>query len=138
MGREDIEVLYEMLSTERRRRALAVLADAEKPLGRDELAQRIVARRSTDEAGGVEPNKTGKTDVKISLGHIHLPKLKSGGVVERTAEEGYAVTPLGYDLERAARAFETSLDPDKREIEGTASPTNQSDAVSASDCDDGR
>ncbi|ELZ31164.1 hypothetical protein C474_10024 [Halogeometricum pallidum JCM 14848] len=138
MGREDIGVLYEMLSTERRRRALAVLTDAEEPLGREELARRIVARRRTADAGGVEPDGTRKTDIEISLGHIHLPKLESGGVVERTAEGKYDATPLGCDLRRAAQAFETSLDADAREIEGTASPTNRSDAVPASEADDGR
>ncbi|MDS0296103.1 DUF7344 domain-containing protein [Halogeometricum luteum] len=137
MGRADIGDLHEMVSTDRRRRALAVLADAERPLGCEELARRIVARRS-DGAGDAESTGERETEVEISLGHVHLPKLESGGVVERTAGEEYDVTPLGYDLRRAAGAFEARLDADTREVEAAASPANRSDAVPASDGDDGR
>ncbi|MDS0297215.1 hypothetical protein NDI76_00475 [Halogeometricum sp. S1BR25-6] len=124
MGREDIGTLYEMLSTDRRRRALAALKEAEGPLDRGELARRIVARRSADGPGGAGPTEAPARKVEISLSHVHLPKLEAGGVVERTGEEEYDVTPLGHDLERAARAFETRLDAETWEVEDGPAPTN--------------
>lgn len=136
MGREDIGTLYDVLSADQRRRALAVLADAEEPLGRGELARRLVAGRSVDDPHGTESNEAGTTKVEISLGHIHLPKLEASGVVERTAEGEYGVTPRGYDLERAAQAFEARLDSDARRVEDSAvPPTNYSGTVSASEYD---
>lgn len=136
MGREDIGTLYDVLSADQRRRTLAVLADAEEPLGRDEVARRLVGRRSVDDSRDTESNGARTTKVEIALGHVHLPKLEASGIVERTSEGEYGVTPLGYDLERAARAFEARLDSDARRVEDSAvPPTNYSGTVSASEYD---
>lgn len=139
MGREDTGILYDVLSADRRRRALAVLADAEEPLGRDEVARRLLVRRSVGDSPGTESNETRTAKVEISLGHIHLPKLEACGAVERTTEGEYGVTQLGYDLERAAQAFEARLGSDARRVEDSAvPPTNYSGTVSASECDGDR
>lgn len=117
MGGVNIDTLYEILSAERRREALSVLAGADEPLSQTELARQIAIRRGPSVSGGSGDAAVNKVD--ISLGHVHLPKLESGGVVERTADDRYVATSLGRDLERAARAFEEELsadgDPDAAE-----------------------
>lgn len=136
MGREDIGALYDVLSADQRRRALAVLTDAEEPLGRDEVARRLVVRRSVEDSRGTESNGAQTSKVEVALGHVHLPKLEASGAFERTAEGEYDVTPLGYDLERAAQTFEACLGSDARRVEDSAvPPTNYSGTVSASECD---
>ena len=135
MGREDIDILYEAVSAEQRRRVLAVLTEAEDPLGGDELARRIAARRSAPDRRDDAPDRTRATQIGISLTPVHLPKLEESGAVERTAEGEYAVTPLGRDLERAARAFEAGLDADgDRDVADDArSSPDRRDTVPASE-----
>ena len=102
------------------------------------MARRIVGRRSTDGSDDAEPDEARATTVEISLGHVHLPKLEAGGVVERTADGRYDVTPLGDDLERAARAFESHLDAGAGEMASGVADEREPEAVPASDYDGGR
>jgi hypothetical protein len=131
MGTEALDTLYELLSSERRRLALGVLVEAETPLVRAELARRIAVRRD-----GGTADETAVNDVAISLGHVHLPKLEAGGLVERTADDGYAVTELGRSVERAACAFETSLASDVEAFAGELRPSAARRAVSPEGDDD--
>jgi hypothetical protein len=108
MGRNALDTLYELLASERRRLALGVLVDADGPLGRVELARRIAGRRR-DDRNADAVGEAAANEVAISLGHVHLPKLEAGGLVDRTGDDRYAVTELGRYVECAACAFETSL-----------------------------
>ncbi|QIB76295.1 hypothetical protein GL213_01170 [Halogeometricum borinquense] len=123
MGREAMDTLYELLSSERRRDVLITLTSAERPLARDELARRIVVRRQRLLRADV-PNHPKTKKVEISLGHVHLPKLENGGLIDQTKDGRYDVTLLGQDVERAARAFKKALNgDDTNRLDGSG--TNQ-------------
>ena len=62
-----------LLSNERRRVVLAVLADSELPLTVDEIAPAVERR--------VSGNPHRRT-VRVSLHHVHLPMLADRGVLE--------------------------------------------------------
>ncbi|AGB16271.1 hypothetical protein Halru_1665 [Halovivax ruber XH-70] len=67
---------YRLLSSERRRRVLAILANRPGPVSCDELATMLVA-----EMGGNEATDETHREVTISLHHTHLPMLDDLGVV---------------------------------------------------------
>jgi hypothetical protein len=131
MGTEALDTLYELLSSERRRLALGALIDAETPLVREELARRIAVRRD-----GGTVDETAVNDVAISLGHVHLPKLVAGGLVDRTGDDRYGATELGRSVECAACAFETSLASDVEAFDGELRPSAARRAVSPERDDD--
>lgn len=61
--------LFEILASERRRTVVSVLADREPPVGVDALARAVAER-------GGDPES-----VRVSLYHIHLPKLDAVGLI---------------------------------------------------------
>jgi hypothetical protein len=65
---------YRVLSAERRRLTLDVVADRTAPVGLDD-----VARRETD---ADVPDAAAVERVAVSLHHVHLPKLSDAGVVQ--------------------------------------------------------
>jgi len=69
---------YELLANDRRRHTLDVLADRDLPLTLDEIAEAVAAREvdATDSRPGT------LKDVKITLHHVHLPKLAEADVVD--------------------------------------------------------
>lgn len=134
MGTEALDTLYELLSSERRRLALGALIDAETPLVREELARRITVRRDGRDAEAA--SETAVNEVAISLGHVHLPKLVAGGLVDRTGDDRYGVTELGRSAECAACAFETSLASDVEAFDGELRPSAARRAVSPERDDD--
>jgi hypothetical protein len=69
---------YRVLSAERRRLTLDVVADRTAPVGLDDVA-RAVARRETD---ADVPDAAAVERVAVSLHHVHLPKLSDAGVVQ--------------------------------------------------------
>lgn len=66
---------YRLLSSERRRRVLAILANRNGPISCDELAGMLVA-----EQGGSDASEDGRRDVAISLHHSDLPMLDDLGI----------------------------------------------------------
>ena len=69
---------HELLEVDRRRHALAVIADETGPLALDELATAVAERES-----GVDPAEPGTvSNVAVTLHHIHLPKMDDLGVVD--------------------------------------------------------
>lgn len=66
---------YRLLSSTRRRRVLAILANRSGPISCDELAGILVAER-----GGSDTNEDVRRDVAISLHHSDLPMLDELGI----------------------------------------------------------
>jgi hypothetical protein len=65
---------YDLLSSERRRAICRVLDDGGAPISFEELATEVTAR---EDCASSE-----KSDVKIALHHIHLPKLAAAGIID--------------------------------------------------------
>ena len=70
----------EVLSDRRRREILSVLSESRGQLDIDELADRLAAADRASTGGADE------SDVRVSLHHVHLPKLASAGIVEYDPE----------------------------------------------------
>ncbi len=76
-GDVPLEVAIDVLAHPRRRRAIAVLRQAEAPVSLQELARQMGARAD-------ERSSTGLT---IALHHQHLPKLGETGLIEYDASQ---------------------------------------------------
>lgn len=87
-----------VLSSERRRIAIRVFEETETPLDGEELARRVAAREAATAPSNV-PDEAVRS-VRISLHHVHLPKLERIDAVER--EDG----SVDYD---GHPAFDTDL-----------------------------
>lgn len=70
--------LFDVLSTARRRRALAYLRDNDRAVTVDELAQHVAA---AEHAGGETVSPAERKQVLTSLYHVHLPKLVDSRLV---------------------------------------------------------
>ncbi|WP_459193122.1 DUF7344 domain-containing protein [Halosimplex sp. J119] len=77
------EERFDLLADERRRRALAALAERSAPIDLEPLAE-AVADRETD---GTAPSADEIERVAVSLHHVHLPRAADLGVLEYDAEE---------------------------------------------------
>lgn len=73
---------HQLLSAERRRMVLDALATRDAPVELVDVA-RAVALRENDDG---ELDEETVDSAKISLHHVHLPKLASGGVIDYDAE----------------------------------------------------
>lgn len=69
---------HRLLSSERRRRILALLSDRTRPISCDELA----ARLARSAAGTSDPDPDDVRDCRISLHHSHLPAMDDFGVID--------------------------------------------------------
>lgn len=78
-----VSTQHELLAVKRRRTTLTVLSTTEMPVSLDEIAEAVTCRETSD-GDQVEHAR----DVKVTLHHIHLPKLDSAGVVDYDAESG--------------------------------------------------
>lgn len=67
---------HRLLASERRRVTLAVLESVTGQLSLDRLATAVAASQSGDD------ETTDVEEVRITLHHVHLPKLAAAGVVE--------------------------------------------------------
>lgn len=71
---QDVDTVFDLLAHSYRRRVLAALADADDALTLDSLAEEVVARAPDLGPADEEP-------VRVSLHHVHLPKLAAADVV---------------------------------------------------------
>lgn len=82
-GPSSLDTAFDLLSTERRRRTLYCLRDADEPLSVTELAARVAER----EADTVDADH--RQRVAIALGQVHLPKLDDAGVVRYDPDDSH-------------------------------------------------
>lgn len=71
----NVDELLEVLSDERRRRVVSYLRGADDPVELAELSEGVATREPDREADHGD-------DVRISLHHVHLPKLAAIGVLD--------------------------------------------------------
>ncbi|WP_158056681.1 DUF7344 domain-containing protein [Halorussus halophilus] len=71
-----IDDLFELLSDSHRRATIHLLARRERPIGVEQLAERIASQTWDD------PSHEDVRRMHISLQHTHLPKLDDADVVE--------------------------------------------------------
>lgn len=110
-GGADVESVFVALGNERRRHVLAALDDRATPATLPDLARFVAARESGHDPTGVPAARY--RSVRVTLWHVHLPKLAEAGLVERH-EGGVSLvdTPVAEqaaDLTEAPFA-ESSLD----------------------------
>lgn len=68
--------LFTVLGSERRRILIAVLGERSAPVTTDALAEAVASREVTDPTGDLVER------VRVSLYHVHLPKLDDAGLVQ--------------------------------------------------------
>ncbi|MFC7141450.1 hypothetical protein ACFQMA_16625 [Halosimplex aquaticum] len=73
---------YDLLADERRRLALAELAERSAPIALDDLAAAVAAR----EVDGATPSATDTQRAAVSLHHAHLPRMADLGVIDYDAQ----------------------------------------------------
>lgn len=85
------DTAFEALSSDRRRRLLAIL-DAE-----GEITVSGAVRRLAEEEADGEPQRVDRETVEVSLHHVHLPALRTAGLVEWDREAGTVSLVPGVD-----------------------------------------
>jgi predicted transcriptional regulator len=80
------DTLYRLVSRPERREVLAYLDARGDDASVEELARVVAARRNGDPVGDVREREW--RAVRTSLVHVHLPKLRNGGLVEWDRETG--------------------------------------------------
>lgn len=71
---------HTLLASEQRRQAIAVLSFADAPVDLDDLTHAVATRgEQSDDEESIER-------IKITLHHIHLPKMEDFGVLEYDTE----------------------------------------------------
>lgn len=82
------EELDALLGEERRRHVVALLLSGDEPLSLDELAKRVAERERSDvDASDGEHLES----VRVSLHHLHLPKLSEVGVLDYDSESRFVI-----------------------------------------------
>ena len=89
-----VDEIFTLLSNQRRRTALSVLADCDGTLSVTELASEIIAR---EPGSTIERSDEELSSVSLSLAHIHLPKLDAMGLVEYNSERNLVETTATFD-----------------------------------------
>ena len=84
---QSTDAAHSLLSSRRRREAVAGLANREVPADVRELGAAVASRET-----GTSPDATADA-VTISLHHVHLPKLDDAGIIDYDPETN-AVTSL--------------------------------------------
>jgi hypothetical protein len=92
---------HELLLADRRRVALAILAERTDPFGIDELAA-AVARRET-ELGGDGDERPSVERIAITLHHNHLPRIADANLVDYDPENR-RIDPSGFSLDSLYRS----------------------------------
>ncbi len=75
----DVSDLHAALADERRRAAVADLADRSTPVDAEALARRVAGRESDRSPGSVPSEQV--EQVHVTLHHVHLPKLADVGLI---------------------------------------------------------
>lgn len=91
----DLDGLVDVLADDHRRRVVAVLDDREDPIARADLAVDAAVSLS------VSPD-----ELRVTLHHVHLPKLETQGFLEYDTDDGVAA-PTRPDVEEWLLAFLT-------------------------------
>lgn len=73
---------YDLLADERRRLALAALAERSTPVDLEDLAEAVAG----GETGGATPSADEVERAAISLHHVHLPRAAELGVIDYDAD----------------------------------------------------
>ncbi len=84
--RPDLNTLYELLASERRRLVLEHLRSSSTAVGLNRLAE-FVARETAD-SGTDSPSDRRIARTATALTHVDLPKLEDGGLVHFDREAG--------------------------------------------------
>jgi len=85
--------VFEILESPRRRHLLSFLSQRDREVHLDELAAQVAARQND-----IDPNEVDDDllrQVKLSLHHVHLPKLQSAGLVECARGDAHTVELTG-------------------------------------------
>lgn len=80
-----VDEVYEVLADERRRRAVASLAEARPPVDGGTLARSVAAAEADAPTEAVSDDRAKRVHAKLY--HVHLPKLDAAGLVEYDAED---------------------------------------------------
>ncbi|MFC6728048.1 hypothetical protein ACFQDG_05270 [Natronoarchaeum mannanilyticum] len=99
--------VFEILESQRRRHVLSYLRRRDREVHVDELAAAVAARENDVDPADVDEDRL--RQVQLSLHHVHLPKLESTGLIERsqgderTVELTGDISPLepGLDVQRS-------------------------------------
>ncbi|MCU4801640.1 hypothetical protein OB920_14775 [Halobacteria archaeon HArc-gm2] len=97
-----VDELFDVLTTERRRRVLSIMGGYDSPVPVERLAQDVAAQEA-DVAAMTVPESTVR-DVHVSLHHRHLPKLDDAGLLDydhddRTVAPTTATDGVPIDIE---------------------------------------
>lgn len=97
----DVDTVFDLLAHSCRRHVLTTLLEAGEPCDIDELVDAVVAR---------DPSLTAadSKQIRVSLHHVHLPKLAAADVVEY---EAGVVRPVDFSLVEAVMEDTGLYDP---------------------------
>ncbi|WP_254764300.1 DUF7344 domain-containing protein [Natrinema marinum] len=98
----DLDDIYHLLQTRRRRDVLRYLREAEEPVRLRELAEQIAAWEQDTTVENLQSDE--RQRVYISLYQSHLPKLDNHGIVDYDKDRGrVAATPLANQFDQYLR-----------------------------------
>lgn len=98
-----IDTVYAVLADEHRRAALDVLCSREDPVDVGELARAVLAR-AEDDSDAVR--EAGRHSLRVSMYHVHVPKLAEAGLVSFDREAAQvAVTDVGEEIRSQVAGF---------------------------------
>jgi len=102
------DVVFDILSSARRRYVLYLLKTEDEPIEMTDLAERVAAWENDTTVA--ELTKQQRKRVYVSLYQTHVPKLEDAGLVEYDQDSG------AVDLTPAAADIDRYLDADDREL----------------------
>lgn len=83
----NVDTVFELLESERRRHALYYLDEQETPVSLDAVAEHV--REVESDEGATDESATDRDTYKVSLGHTHLPKAdENAEFIEFDADDG--------------------------------------------------
>jgi predicted transcriptional regulator len=93
--RPDLNSLYDLLASERRRLVLEHLRSSSTAVGLSQLAE-FVARETAD-SGDESPSDQRIARTATALAHVDLPKLEHGGLIQFDREAGTVEQAQDYE-----------------------------------------
>lgn len=85
--------VFEILESQRRRHVLSYLRCRDREVHADELAAAVAARENDVDPADVDEDRL--RQVQLSLHHVHLPRLESAGLIERSQGDERTVELTG-------------------------------------------
>jgi len=85
--------VFDLLESPRRRHVLSYLRCRDREVHVDELAAAVTARENDVDPADVDEDRL--RQVQLSLHHVHLPKLESAGLVQRSQGDERTVELVG-------------------------------------------